>query len=162
MGMDATIMGLLNRIERLEKALDRLSGTEVTSGGAWTTYAPLVVQGGAVAATVSLARYLRAGKAVHAYCLLGVTAAGTAANAILVTVPAGLPTLSASLFIEGNFVVFDASAGTFYSGPVSPSTTSLLGGVPPGTGGFIGAVGMTAALASGDIIYYAVCYETSA
>jgi hypothetical protein len=134
---------------------------DLVQGGAWNlTYTPTLTQSGAVGKTVTVARYTQIGKLVIGQVSLAVTSTGTGTQPILF----GLPTAArTNALVVGSGFVYDASANICYSGVAFCSTTSTAGlVVEAGTGsGFIGATGMTAALASGDSVAAQFTYEAA-
>jgi hypothetical protein len=64
------------------------SGWVQTGGlGAWTTYTPVLTQSGAVAKTVTYAKYIKLGRLCIVNMRLDVTGTGTANNVITVSAP---------------------------------------------------------------------------
>lgn len=53
----------------------------------WTDWTPTLTQGATVSKTVNRAKYVKIGNVIVAFCYLSPTAAGTASNAITVSVP---------------------------------------------------------------------------
>lgn len=120
----------------------------------WT---PTVDQGGAVAVTVTMAKYLRMGGLVYATAHLAVTGTGTANNTIAV---AGLPVTGLSADIDevvGKFVIRDAGV-VYYEGVVTMWSTTQLAFQAHNVSGRVG-VTPNWALGNGDNIDFSVWYR---
>jgi hypothetical protein len=133
--------------------------------GAWTTYAPSVVQSGTVTHTDSYARYFKIGRLVAVNLVLDITGTGTANAVVYVSLPFTAAVNNTNMTI-GNGYIRDASAGFKYFGlAVLASTTSMaLLEIAQGTDrqlGFTGA-SFSAALAAGDFISMQATYEANA
>lgn len=129
--------------------------------GAWTAYTPTLVQSVAVAKTVTRAVYHRVGRTISVQLYLTCSAAGTAANAVIV----GLPTAAASgLALDvGVGSIYDASANLLYKGHVTMASSTTVALYPTNSTN-IGALGVdtfTAALASSDVIRLTATYEAA-
>lgn len=130
--------------------------------GAWTAFTPTLTQSATVTKTVTYAKYVRLGRVISANISVVVTGAGTASNAIV----AGLPVAVATgVTMLGVGYIYDASANAVYKATVevgSPTTSALFRPASATGNDFLGAnAPMTAALASGDLIVYAVTYEAA-
>ena len=128
----------------------------------WTTWTPTVTQSGAVAATVTRARYKIVNKICHTEVSLAVTAAGTAANAITIAGhPAAIqPAYShASGFPIGTAVIINTSTAT-YTGIVVATQATQFGFRYTVAEGWIG-VNPNFALANGDFIFFSSTYEVA-
>lgn len=130
---------------------------------AWTTYTPTLTQSATVTKTVTYAKYQRIGRLIVVNCVLTVTGAGTAANAITVGVP--VAAASAGFMVVGAGYVQDVSAGPLnYSGIAVLSTTTTIqfaNAQGAATGGLLGVGGFTAALASPDVVSFSITYEAA-
>lgn len=155
MSMDGAIMGLLARLDRLERAADRNNG-EVA--GPWTAFTPTLTQGVAVGVTVNRARYRTLGKTAHLEVQLTVTGAGTAANPVIVSVPSSLAVAHVVGMLVGNFVLLDNGTQWYSAIPHANPGTSIYGFYTVGNN-VLGSVGFTAALAANDVVYLATTYE---
>lgn len=129
---------------------------------AWIDYTPTLTQGATVTKTVGSARYTQVGRTVTVEVDLTVTGSGTASNGITVGLP--VAALSGGT-MTGSVWIFDTSAGTpSYVGIGFLNTTttfqSYLGGNSANAP--VGVAGMTAALASGDIVRATLVYEAAA
>lgn len=82
-------------------------------GAAWETWAPVVAQPGGIAGTVNFARYTRIQKLVIGTFSIAITGAGTAGNALSISLPITANTLTA---VHGSGLLYDASATTMYNG----------------------------------------------
>lgn len=91
---------LVRLVNRLQADFDNLVKPEI--GGIWTDWTPTVDQNGAVAATVTYARYTVLANVVHMIALLAVTGTGTAANAIIIQ---GIPSTIAPTNTNANSVI---------------------------------------------------------
>lgn len=127
--------------------------------GQWQGYTPALNQGVAVAKTVNYARYMKVGRLVVASFYLTVTGTGTAATVIEV----GTPTTGVNVGLPGwgNGMVFDSSVSTFWHGPAILSTVNTAKFAAYNAGNYLGAGGMTAALAAGDIVSGVIVYESA-
>lgn len=142
---------LVRRITKIEQTLDGLVKPEVGRYQDWT---PTVTQLGAVAATVTEAKYIRREGFVHIYCELAITAAGTANNAIVIGgIPAAIvPSPGPTYWPMGIGHVVDTGTnvyhGTAYiiTGAIHLFNTSAAGAADIG-------VNPNFALANGDFVY---------
>lgn len=131
-------------------------------------FTPTVYQlksNGAVAysATSAVVEGFRVGRLVCLNVYLEITAAGTGASAVWVTLPPALPALTTTFRPIGSFLLLDASSSTYYTGTaVAVDSGTAVAGVPPAAAGAIGSAAFTAALASGDFVGYSVKYVTTA
>lgn len=131
--------------------------------GAWTSWTPTLTQSGAVTKTVTYAKYLKLGRTVLGQVALVAAGAGTANNAITVSMP--FTAVNGSNMPAGAGYVFDSSAGTLYPAVLLNSTTAVWSFLPSSAAGstVLGASGapMSAALASGDTIQFSFHYEAT-
>jgi hypothetical protein len=129
----------------------------------WSTWTPTVTQSGAVAATVTRARYKIINKLCHVEVSLAVTAAGTAANDIVI---AGQPAAMqpAYPYATNGFpigVALITDTGTaYYSGILLALTTTDFRVTDPSTNQNIGT-NPNFALANGDFIFFTATYEVA-
>jgi hypothetical protein len=139
------------------------SGWVQTGGlGAWTTYTPVLTQSGAVAKTVTYAKYIKLGRLCIVNMRLDVTGTGTANNVITVSAPftaayASTNTIGSGWFYNGNIVPGIASqftTTTFALWDATQVTATLHLGQ---TGTAFGS-----AVSSGQGISMSVTYETAA
>lgn len=131
-------------------------------GGAWTTYAPTLTQSSAIAGTVTRAVWARYGRTIHFSVRIDVTGSGVAANGIFLSLPVAAST--SAILVAGTGIVTDTSASLNYVGGVYLDTTTRVGLIPAAGAvgpGYLGAVTMTAALASGDVVLVAGTYEAA-
>ena len=132
-------------------------------GSAWNTWTPTITQSGAVAATVTRARYKIVNKICHTEVSLAVTAAGTAANAIVIGgQPAAIqPSYS---YTPGGFPIGVAqvvNAGTAtYVANVATLTATTFQFRAGATDNWVG-VNPNFALANGDFIFFTATYEVA-
>lgn len=145
----------------------------VYTGSAWSTvgpvhgvlssWTPTVVQSTSVAVTNSYSRYQRVGRKVTGWFDVVCTGTGNAGFAVSVAVPvtaahAGQPV--------GTGQLYDASTNLHHYGVlgVSGSATTFEINIASGAGTAdtrLGVVGMSAALASGDVLRGGFTYEAS-
>lgn len=160
--VDASITGSDIALATLTNSL--LSTASGELGGAWSTYVPVLVQSGAVTATVTRATYMRIGRTIHFQVNLAVTGTGSASNAVTVSLPV---TAAASGFmIPGGGHIGDASTSTNYPGLTwlqSTTTVALFAAaVTSATLAYpLGQTSFTAALANGDAVTVAGTYEAA-
>jgi hypothetical protein len=160
--VDASITGSDIASATLTNSL--LSTASGELGGAWTTYAPVLVQSGPVAATVNRATYMRIGRTIHFQVSLSVTGSGSAGSAVTVSLP--VTAASSGFMIPGGGHIGDSSAATNYPGLTwLQSTTSVVlfaAAVTSGTLAYpLGQTSFTAALAAGDAVTVAGTYEAA-
>lgn len=124
--------------------------------GPWTDYTPTVTQNGTRTITIAQAQYVQIGRFVHCWGFLTVTDAGTAGNAISVTLPvaasSGNPPFGLGVVNDG---------GVFYQCQVD-----LVGGIMQftqltATNQIYMGVSPSFALANGDQISWNVSYRAA-
>lgn len=128
---------------------------------AWTGYTPTLTQSATVTKTVTYAKYTRVGRTIIGSVYLTVTGTGTASNAIKVGAPVAA---AATGLILGPAYVFDTSAALLYTAVATLSSTTeiqMLGTVNGAATPVLGALGFTAALASGDLVLVNFQYEAA-
>lgn len=120
--------------------------------GALTSWVPAVVQGATPTLTVNFAQYSRVGRAVSGQFFVSLTAAGTAANVVQITLPVAAANNVGSLI--GFATLADLSLSLQYDGGliVGSSTTMLIRSGTTAIDAYLGSTNFTAALASGDTI----------
>lgn len=134
----------------------------------FNTWVPQVDQGATtnITKTINEARYARVGSMCVAWVDLGMTGAGTASNAVTITLPLTASGHSANQFI-GTALYYDSSLGEYYTGGAQLTTTTKFV-VAAGGGGVSGIWGqaltnagtVTAqAVASGDVIRAQLIYN---
>lgn len=128
---------------------------------AWTGYTPTLTQSGAVAKTVTYARYQRVGRLIVAQVLLAVTGTGTVSTAVFVGLPVTAATSNSTIIGSGKIV--DASAGTAFRGIAEVATSTTAGLLPTSStvNNYLGATDFTAALASSDTVSISIMYEAA-
>jgi hypothetical protein len=108
-------------------AIETYGGADLNTSGQWLDYAPVVTQDAtnstALTYTLSFARYCVIGRTCLVVVRLLLTATGTAANVINVTLPVA-PFYSATAFGVGSFYYRDTSTGTDYRGVGIVDTTA--------------------------------------
>jgi hypothetical protein len=142
-----------------------LSQTDINTylmheGGAWSTWTPAIVQSGSVTATVTTARYARAGRLIHFQAVLAVTGTGSASNIVTISLPV---TANAASVVGGVGYIYDASTGFVHHGPLLLGSTTVVQMFGPSGGaiGYLGNVGFTAALANTDGVGIHGFYEAA-
>lgn len=138
---------------------DDLNAVVPVGPNAWTDYTPTLTQSGAVTKTVTYARYTKVGRLVHVTVLMTATAAGTANNAIKVSLPFTAATNSA--LRAGMFSVRNASGPNNFVGACQFFSTTTVVGITNNNSEFLGAASsaFSSALASGDIVSIDLTYE---
>jgi hypothetical protein len=128
-------------------------------GEAWTSYTPTVTQSATITKTINFAKYARVNKLVIVQVMVTATSAGTAGNAITLSLP--IASVNANTFaIMGAGMVYDLSASTAYLGmPV------IDGGVikfwnNASAGNFLGAT-PSFAIANGDFLSFTIAIEVA-
>lgn len=131
-------------------------------GLAWTAFTPTVTQGGAVTVTVATARYRVLGKLAIVQMTLAVTGTGTINTDVAVNVPAAIQSAATGVIL-GTMMVSDSSAGINYLGAAFAATATAFKSIASGSSNFLGGVGglFTAALASPDLLWIQLAYETA-
>src|SRR4030042_3126849 len=92
------------------------------------------------------------GKLVFVEVDLAITAAGTAANDITVSLPTGTPTMAVAGALGGNGIFVDNSTSTRYRGPIRILSTTTVGIQSITGNGVLGTSEFALALARGDRI----------
>lgn len=128
---------------------------------AWTGYTPTLVQSGAVTKTVTYAKYTRVGRLITVQGLLTCTGPGTAANPVSIGLP--VAAAQAANMSCGVGEIFDASASLVYKGTaiIATTTTIQLRATTTTVANVLGVDAFTAALASPDVVSFAVAYESA-
>lgn len=130
--------------------------------GAWTSYTPTLTQSVTVTKTVNYARYMKVGRMVTCAVNLGVTGAGTAANAVVLGLP--LTSAVASATPCGTGFIFDSSTGLAYPALVLLDSTTAVQFLSTQSTGVarLGAGGSWAlALANADSVNAVFTYESA-
>ena len=137
-----------------------LTAAELNTGLTYGTYTPVWTQSSTITHTRNWARYTVFGKLVVASIKLTSTTAGTAGNAIKITLPVNASSdnqaLGTAVFdgltgAEGaRFALYDTSTTMVFSGPFSAAD-------PMGTTNF----GVSNTIASGNIFYCTLQYEAA-
>jgi hypothetical protein len=131
--------------------------------GALTSWTPAIVQSGAVTCTVTNARYQRVGRWVSGWFDLAVTGAGSAANAVTISLP--VTAAVASTIPWGVVTLIDSSAGLNYNAflcTASTTTFDLRLTSQDIADPRLGVSQFTAALAAADAIKGTFAYEAAA
>ncbi len=127
--------------------------------GAWTSYTPTWTQSAAITKTVNYAKYNQVQKTVWVSMSMAATSAGTAANAIAVSLPVTAATSLSVAIGSGSF--YDSSPAGHYAGAAILLSSTTVGLYTSAS--TTGAVGVTPAVtvASGDQIFLSLCYEAA-
>ena len=126
-------------------------------GGAWTSFTPVLTQSSAVTKTVSWSRYARFGRLIIWSFGITATGAGSAGNAITLSLPA---TAAASVnIIIGSGNITDASVDE-YNGAWKMASTTAIGLTQSASANFVG-VTPSFALANTDSLEGFVIYEAA-
>lgn len=126
----------------------------------WTSYTPVLTQGGAVTKTVNNARYIQIGKVVTVAFALTVTGSGTAANTITVSLP--VPAANTT-WAGGAGIAYSGSLGKNNEGTWFPLTTTTVQMLVPNQaspGLYLGNQ-PAQTLQSGDVLYGTLTYEVA-
>lgn len=128
---------------------------------AWETYVPTLTQSGSVTKTDTYAKFVRLGRTIIGEVSLAVTGTGTAANAVIVTLPV---TAAAANLVVGSGWIYDASTNTIWPGVAEDETTTtfrLRSASGAAGAGWLGVQDFTAALASTDLVRAHFMYEAA-
>jgi hypothetical protein len=156
-GVDTVLAAHVNNLQ------DAVVATETTLGvSAWTTWTPTITQSGAVAATVTKARYKIVNKICHVEVLLAVTAAGTGNNPIYI---AGQPAAMQSVWIGywavlGTGMIQDAGTAYYVGAVLAVAATQWAFMRDGASAGYIGQ-DPNFALANTDAIAINATYEVA-
>ncbi len=136
--------------------------TEILKLGALNTWTPTLTQSGAVTKTVVTASYMRQGRMLSCFVYLQVTGAGSANNAVTVSLPV---TMEATVTaIGGSGYIVDASSGSPMNPGVvraaSTTTAALLDSTQAAGNVNLGQTGssFSAALANTDVVSMTFSY----
>jgi hypothetical protein len=127
-------------------------------GAAAETWTPVVTQSVNVTYTNIYARYQRIQNVVFVYARLNITSAGTAANAVTVSLPV---TAKSTIGIQGNMSLYDSSASTPYNGFAFGATTTTIQSAGDWAGTGVWGTTPNVAIASGDVIWLNLTYEAA-
>lgn len=145
---------LVRRISQLERRLD---GLVLPERPAWANWTPTVDQGGAVAVTVTLARYMVLGDLAVVQARLDVTGAGNAGNAVIIQgQPSAIQAANNSIVI-GHCSIYDAGTGFYLAiiDAIGPTDWRMF---RDGETAYVG-IAPNFALASSDVIFLHAVYE---
>lgn len=137
-----------------------INGPFTLGFGAFSTYVPTWTQSATVTKTVNFAKYWRVGRLVTVQVSMTATGAGTAANAMVVSLPI---TGTADVGACGSFWFNDAGTA-FYSGTTRKvSSTTLLFYIGGSSSGGLGATGggFVSAIAATDQLEFVATYEAA-
>lgn len=155
--MSSTIEQMARVIRNLEQRVERLEAQETTLR--WVDWTPTVTQSGAVAVTVTLARYAIFGKLATTVVYLSITGAGTGGNAIVI---GGQPVLIQVASAVSGLAIGSAwveDSGTqYFAGTLCAIGATDWRIMINGTDNYLGA-NPNFALANGDKIRFVAVYE---
>lgn len=127
------------------------------------TYTPTWTQTATITKTVTQADYSRDGDWCSVAVALAATSGGTAATAVVVTTPVTASAAPGAVMPVGSGFIYDQSANLYYPVVVllSSTTTFAFLSADAATSNYVGATGatFTAAIASGDLLYFAARYR---
>jgi hypothetical protein len=156
--------------DRADLTVAQILAMLVTGGAAWTTtWVPAITQSVSVAATVDFAHFFKIGRLAAAICRLTVTGAGTASNAVQVSLPF-TSVISGGAFAVlaiGTGFIQDTSAGQIFTGNSICEANGTVGMVSQTATGASGnrlgqaSSPFTVALAAGDIVSLGLIYEST-
>ncbi len=126
---------------------------------AWTAYTPTLTQGAAVAKTVTVGRYTRAGRLIIVDVVLTVTAAGTAGSQVEVGLP--VAAVATNALPVGVALLSDSSLADNHTGIACLETTTTVSLYATRVTGKLGVAQFTAALASPDVVRVSATYESA-
>lgn len=132
--------------------------------GALTTYVPVVNQGATPTLSSTWSSYSRVGREITGSAQVQITSAGTAANAVSISMPNNMANTNVGAIV-GTGIIFDASAGFYYYAdlvPVSANTVQFQVRANGAAATYLGSSTFTAALANLDIVSVWFHYETDA
>ena len=133
------------------------AATMNTIGAAWESYTPAVDQNGAVAVTVSYAKFTRINKLVIANVRLVVTGAGGAGTGFNVTLPITAASGVGLRICSGS--IFDASTSTTYGAVIIATSTTAVQFIGDWSGANFWGNTPNLGLAVNDQIAFSVMYE---
>jgi hypothetical protein len=138
--------------------MDYLNQEVVAKLGQWTSYVPTWTQSATISKTVTYSRYIKLGRLVIVQGVLVATSAGTANNAIQVSLP--FPAVQV-LATVGQIWWIASSVYQETTAALGTSTTFV--GVIRGTGLNLGhtSAGWDNQVASGDTYSYHIFYEST-
>jgi hypothetical protein len=125
----------------------------------WAGWTPAIAQSGAVAATVTRARYVRSGTTVTASFYLSVTGSGSAGTGVTISLP--LPAASSGFESIGAGWVYDTSTSTRYGGEWTILSTTTIALIGDWSGANTWGLTPNVGLASGDILTGTIVYEAA-
>lgn len=156
--MNTELLDLMRQVKALQAQVDSLVKPEV---GRWISWTPTVTQSGAVAVTVTYARYIIFGNSVIVEARLAVTGTGTAGNAIII---GGQPAVIAhgnsnsAYSIIGGLLILDTTASLHYHGALVSFGAADWRGITHNSNNFTG-VSPSFALANGHVVAFQATYE---
>lgn len=128
-------------------------------GEAWTSYTPTITQGAAITKTITYAKWARVNKIVVVEANIALTSAGTASNALTLTLPIA-PATSGIFSMIGSAMFYKASTTLPYILAAVYDSGSLKFWHETAGGNFFGAV-PAVTVANGDNISFQLIYEVA-
>lgn len=132
--------------------------------GAWTAWTPTVTQSATVSGS-SASYYIRISRLIIASLYFAPSSSGTAANAIVISLPVTARGGTTVVYAGPMITVEDTSAASRWAGPalmVSTTTFKIQDMNSIGSSAYLGASSFTAAITTGDFIYGQLMYEAAA
>ena len=127
-------------------------------GAAWETWTPVVSQPGAITHTLTFARYTRIQKLVVATFSVAITGAGTAGNALSISLPI---TANTTTNAHGSGFLYDASTTVMYNGTFYNVTTSAAWFLGDWASGGVWGTTPVLGVANGDVWRGTFIYEAA-
>lgn len=156
MSMDRAILGLLARLDRLERGLDRAGSGEVPTS-LLTLTGHSMFQGGFVGTTSLYGTYQIVGKLCLLTARAQATGAGTAGFPVLLALPFSAAAANALMAI-GSAVYLD-NGTTIRIGTAVMNTTNTIGIQCDGKAGLLGSASDALTMASTDQMAVSVMFE---
>lgn len=132
---------------------------------AYTSYTPAVSQSSVPTQVATVGRYKQVGRHVTGYATvtIGTPTTGTAGVAVAISLPVAMSANVQGTTPLGQGEIYDSSAGILYSAPIllTTATAAVFARQSETAIGFLGVVGFTAALASGDLVSIRFDYEAA-
>lgn len=127
---------------------------------AYSAYTPVITQNGARTTSALVARYVKFGRMVNCSGYAAISNAGTAGNALTVSLP--IPAATTSGIIIGSGMFYDASADDTYALVVAADTsTTIKFYTSSTTGGTAFGVNPSLAVANTDFLSWEATYEAT-
>lgn len=125
---------------------------------AWTSWTPVVTQGGTVTVTNNDSKYVKVGRLVIGRLYVTVTGSGSGGTAVTITLPVAQP---AALPVVGAGWIYDANPGTRYNFTMETPTTTTFAMTGDWSGNTTWGASPNLALAAADQIRCMFAYEAA-